>query len=267
MKNILLPVHDDAGQEARLQAALDITRALGGHLTCLGVVDVPVLPADAWSGTAQAVLAEAAREQEAPNAEQLRTRLADEDLSWDWRDVTGDMADSLAAAARLADLIVTSPRVQGFLGAGERDLAAELLTHTRTPVLSVPQGASGFVPDGRALVAWNGSDQVMDALRAATPLLRLAARVLLVEIDDGTVRLPVEEAAAYLARQGMKAAVRRDAGHHAPVATMLRDTVRTGRFDYVVMGAFSRFRITEKLLGGVSRDMLRFSPVPLFMAH
>jgi nucleotide-binding universal stress UspA family protein len=267
MKNILLPVHDDAGQEARLQAALDVTRALGGHLTCLGLVEVPVLPADAWTGTAQAALADAAQQQEAPNAADLRARLADEDVSWEWREMTGDMAGSLAAAARLADLIVTSPRVQGFLGTGERDLAAEVLTQTRTPVLAVPTEATGFVPDGRALVAWNGSDQVMEALRAATPLLRLASRVLLVEIDDGTVRLPAEEAAGYLARHGVKATVRREAGHHAPVATTLRDTVRTGRFEYVVMGAFSRFRITEALLGGVSRDMLRFSPVPLFMAH
>jgi nucleotide-binding universal stress UspA family protein len=40
MKNFLLLIHDDAGQEARLQAELDITRALGGHLKC---VDVPPL--------------------------------------------------------------------------------------------------------------------------------------------------------------------------------------------------------------------------------
>jgi hypothetical protein len=35
MKNVLLLVHDDLGQEARLQAALDIVRAIGGHLHCL----------------------------------------------------------------------------------------------------------------------------------------------------------------------------------------------------------------------------------------
>ena len=41
MKNVLLLIHDDAGQEARLQAALDVTRALEGHLTCLDVAIVP----------------------------------------------------------------------------------------------------------------------------------------------------------------------------------------------------------------------------------
>jgi hypothetical protein len=32
MKSVLLLVHDDAGQEARLQAALDVVRAIG--VTC-----------------------------------------------------------------------------------------------------------------------------------------------------------------------------------------------------------------------------------------
>ena len=32
MKNILLLIHDDQGQESRLQVALDVTRALGGHI-------------------------------------------------------------------------------------------------------------------------------------------------------------------------------------------------------------------------------------------
>jgi hypothetical protein len=42
MKNILLLVHDDVGQEARLQVALDVTRALTGHLESLDVAQTSV---------------------------------------------------------------------------------------------------------------------------------------------------------------------------------------------------------------------------------
>ena len=35
MKNILLLIHDDPGQEARLQAALDITRAVEAFRTAI----------------------------------------------------------------------------------------------------------------------------------------------------------------------------------------------------------------------------------------
>jgi hypothetical protein len=43
MKSIRLLVHDDEGQEARFQTALDLTRALAGHLTC---IDVSMVTAD-----------------------------------------------------------------------------------------------------------------------------------------------------------------------------------------------------------------------------
>lgn len=46
MKTLLLLVHDDAGQEARLQAALDLTRALDGHLTCVDIAPIPVFAGD-----------------------------------------------------------------------------------------------------------------------------------------------------------------------------------------------------------------------------
>ncbi len=46
MKNVLLLVHDDVGQESRYQVALDLTRALQGHLMCLDVTYVPP-----WWGT------------------------------------------------------------------------------------------------------------------------------------------------------------------------------------------------------------------------
>ena len=48
MKNILLLVHDDHGQEARLQAALDITRAVEGHLTCIDVTPYPLIAGDGF---------------------------------------------------------------------------------------------------------------------------------------------------------------------------------------------------------------------------
>ena len=40
MKSVLLHVQDDEGLEARLQAALAIARASGGHLTCIHVTSM-----------------------------------------------------------------------------------------------------------------------------------------------------------------------------------------------------------------------------------
>ena len=40
MKSLLLHVQDDAGMEARLQAALAIARATSGHVSCLHVTPI-----------------------------------------------------------------------------------------------------------------------------------------------------------------------------------------------------------------------------------
>lgn len=54
MKNVLLLVHEDNGQEARFQAEMDVTRALEGHLTCLEIIPFAPVPGDAH-GFAMAV--------------------------------------------------------------------------------------------------------------------------------------------------------------------------------------------------------------------
>ena len=46
MKTILVLIQDDAGQEARLRAALDVARAVGGRLVCLDVAIARVFPGD-----------------------------------------------------------------------------------------------------------------------------------------------------------------------------------------------------------------------------
>jgi nucleotide-binding universal stress UspA family protein len=37
--------------------------------------------------------------------------------------------------------------------------------------------------------------------------------------------------------------------------------------DMIVMGAYGHARLREIILGGVTRDLLKQSPIPLFLAH
>lgn len=81
MKNILLLVHDDVGEEARFQAALDLTRALDGHLTCVDVVPLPVMVGDFYSGASEAMLLADNGQRETVHRERIEARLAHEDVS------------------------------------------------------------------------------------------------------------------------------------------------------------------------------------------
>lgn len=266
MKNILLLVHDDAGQEARFQAALDLTRALRGHLTCLDVSVMPVITGEYIATSIEAALLADERQREAENRRSLEARLAGEGVQWDWLDVTGTLAAELKRAAKMADLIVVSRQLDSDPMPDMRAVAGEVVVGSDRLVVAVPEAAGGFDVGGNAMVAWDGSDEAMNALQAAVPLLQLAGTVTIVEIDGGSVETPAEEAAAYLSRHGVSPAVRRIRSDEAP-AREIQAQAEIVLADWIVMGGFGHSRLAEALFGGVTRDMLTESPVPTVLAH
>lgn len=267
MKNILLLIHDDAGQEARLQAALDLTRAVDGHLMCVDVAIVPVMVDDYVPNGGAALLLADERERESANRRTVEARLAKEGVSYEWQDITGDVADALCRAATLADAIVINLPLSGIGFPDMRALAGDLLKSSETPVLAVPESARGFAAAGRAMVAWDGSRAAQEALQAAVPLLQLSENVTIVEIDDGSVKVPAEEAAKYLSRHGVEPVIRRVPTTVERTSDMLLAEAAGLRAAYIVMGGYGHSRIVEALFGGVTRRMLGECPIPLFLAH
>jgi len=267
MKNILLLVHDDVGEEARFQAALDLTRALDGHLTCVDVVPLPVMLGDFYSGAGEAMLLADNRQRETVHRERIEARLAHEDISWDWKEFTGDLVSSMVAASDLADIIVVNRRLDEYPYPDMRGVASSILTRSRTPMVAVPDKCRGFDAGGRALIAWDGSEQVAATMRAAVPLLTLAVSVQLFEVDDGSTDTSVREAAAYLSRHGIHPTIRRIRSHRHPVDAVLRRGCEELGASYCLMGAFGRSPLTEAIFGGVTRDMLSTSKIPLVLGH
>src|SRR5690606_25280467 len=86
MKNVLVLMHDDAGQEARFQAALDLVRALDGHLTCLDIAVAPAFVGDYADVGGTALLMGEERSRERANRAKLEARLKVEGVSYEWID-------------------------------------------------------------------------------------------------------------------------------------------------------------------------------------
>lgn len=267
MKSILLLAHDDAGQEARLRCALDLTRALAGHLTCVDVTVIPpLLVTDFINTGGTSLLLTQEKDREAANRTLLKQRLRGEDVAWDWIDAAGDPSDCLRRVSTFADVIVVSRELDDFPVPGMGHVAGELVVRTGRPVLAVPPTATRLEL-GRALVAWDGSVHAACALRAAVPLLRRALRVVLLEVMDGSVQVPAEDAALYLSRYDVPAELKRVGVGSLRTDAVVLEESRTGMFDYVVMGGFGQLQLVERLFGGVTRTMLTKSPLPLFLAH
>lgn len=267
MKNVLVLLHDDAGQEARFQAALDLTRALDGHLTCIDVSMEPTFVGDYADVGGAALLMADEQVREKANRVRMEARLKVEDLPYDWIDERGFLSPCVHDSAVLADLIVLNRELHSIKYPDMLKLVGDTLLTVGKPIVAVPENAKGFDVFGHALVAWDGSPQADAALRAAVPLLAKAKSVTLTEVHDGSVKTPAEEAAAYLSRHGIKPVIRRESSAIDLPSTILLDTIDAIDAAYLVMGGFGRGRFIEAALGGFTRRMLKECPVPLFLAH
>lgn len=265
MKNVLLLVHDDDGQEARLQAALDLTRALNGHLSCVDVAMLPVVTGGFYDDGGAALLVKLENEREMDNKARLTARLAHEDVSWDWVDTTDSLAHAVVAASALSDLIVLNRKLDAFPIPDMRGVASRVLMHARRPVVAVPDSLSRF-DTGRALVAWDGQESAAATMRACVPLLAIAKEVEIFMVEEGGEEIDPLEAAEYLSRHDIHATVRTVSGGATPPDEMIAAECARWSADYVVMGAYSRGQWMEAF-GGVTKRMLAASKVPLVLGH
>lgn len=267
MKNILLLVHDDAGQESRLQTALDLVRALGGHLTCVDVAMMPAVAGDLYDGGyGGAMLLADEREREDGNKRRIEARLVQEDVPWNWIDTTGNAADCVIDASGLADLIVANRKLDAMPHPDMRDITSRILMHVRKPVVAVPDSLRRFDME-RALIAWDGQESVAATMRACVPLLKLARDVRIWTAPRSRSASNAEEAAEYLSRHGIGSEVRFviDDGLRS-IDTCIMDECAQWKPGYVLMGAYNHGRLVQAF-GGVTKRMLANSAVPLILGH
>ena len=271
MKSVLFHIHDDRGAESRLQAACDIARATGAHIRCVQVTQLPYMGAAyryGGAGLAPSIIKELHETGERIRA-RTEERLRSEGVSWDWRQIGGDVVHGLLAASTLTDvIIVTLPEAPRREFDDPLPIAAELALSGPVPVMAVPQSAKSLMVAGRALVAWDGSQEASAALRGAVPLLKLAHDVHVVTVEEANKNaFPATDAPEYLARHGISAEVHSWPRDERSVEDALMAAVEALKPDWMVMGAYGHSRLRQFVFGGVTRTMLREGRVPVLLAH
>ncbi len=260
MRSILVHADRSPAMPARLETALSLARLDRGHVSVL--VDTPIaryVAMDPMGGSyvASDALKQALAEDDAQAAE-IEARLAGGDVPFDIIRSEDEPVEALAAAARLADVVVLS-RAGG--------LAGELALASRTPVLVVADDGPLATPVARACVAWDGGDEAALALRNAAPLLRGCEAVSVLTVAEKPGGFPPTEALRYLSRHGVKAELVELPRTGSTEETLAAAVARAGA-DLLVMGAFGHSRMREYLFGGVTRYFLEESAGPaLLLSH
>lgn len=154
---------------------------------------------------------------------------------------------------------------------GGFELLAEALLGCRKPCLVLPPRWDKELTFERVILAWNGSLEAARAIHAALPFLSRSREVMLVDgavpIDDDGKVMPYFCPAEHLARHGIAAVSRRIHVSPHEAGEALLHEARHANADLMVMGAYGRSRLRERLLGGATRRVLAQATLPVLMQH
>lgn len=181
-----------------------------------------------------------------------------------WQEKVGSPDKLLAILGPVSDLIVVSrPNAKGGKLA-QMFLQAALLSTSR-PVLVLPQSKGARV-GRRVSIAWNQSAEAAQAVAAALPLLQRAETVTIITCgSEGGVGPKSSQLAAYLQFWGVKTT--RLATRGVDDAKAILKAHKESKSDLLVMGAYSRSRLRERVFGGVTEHMLYRANIPIFTLH
>ncbi len=286
IKSILVVVNGTEAARPALQAAFAVAADFSAHIDVLHVRGdprdaVPIL-GEGVSGTLIEEIMDVADKESRERAVRARALYDEYCKAFDlpviehpaagrasvaWIEDTGREDEVLARRARLADLIVLArPTAESDVGS-TMTLNAALFDSGR-PVLVAPPGFAGKSIGTRVAISWNGSTEAARAIAGALPFIERARDVTVVTAVGASTPEPEEQGMLdYLGWHGVRAST-----HNLPLTSriegdvLFKDCTQMGA-DLVVMGAYTRNRLRQMILGGVTRYALENAAVPLLMAH
>jgi nucleotide-binding universal stress UspA family protein len=144
---------------------------------------------------------------------------------------------------------------------------------TGRPVLFVPTDEPSRTLGRHIVVAWNSSRPAPRSLNDALPLIERADRTTILMINpsgfiEGHEGPPGEQMLEHLKRHGATVdAVRIEGVTRGAIAARLQSEALALGADLIVAGAFGHPRLWEKMLGGVTNDLIGHMNLPVFMSH
>jgi nucleotide-binding universal stress UspA family protein len=273
-------VHLDAGKRRseRLQLGVALAEVFDAHLIGVFALEVWRIPPYVVA-EAGPVIIEVEEKRRAEAKQQAKREFAEKTArrsgkaewrAYDW----GDTVESVTLAARCADLVIIGQLDPDHYEADgvPSYFVEDVVLAAGKPVLIVPFAGHFTQVGNHPLVAWNGTREASRALTDALPLLQRSDVVDVVTFERGQVAAETgailrKEVGGYLERHRVNARVSRSAYEDLHVGDAIVSEAATRDADSIVMGAYGRSRLRERVLGGATRKVLDTMTVPVLMSH
>ncbi len=278
-KTLLVFLDSSEDSPARFDAACSLAAHHDAHLSALAMTQrvMPVIASGIGAATAVMDVGQLQEAREKAHALALDAdqRLTARSQLGDVRWISQELAvlrEVAAVHGRHSDLIIVGPS-SNDTNTYLREAAFEgALFSSGRPVLLLPSNWKGSPMMDNILVAWDASREAARALSDATPLIKRAKSVMVVVVDPDPGRQdfgdsPGDDIATVLARHCSNVELAKIPSSGRSVAQALQAKAADTAADLIVMGGYGHSRLRESLFGGVTREMVESTPVPVLISH
>lgn len=172
--------------------------------------------------------------------------------------------ERIGALARLYDLtIVLQP--ESSHSSHDDVISQAVLFGAGGPMLMVPYTHKGPLDARHVGIAWDGSRLAARALRDALPFLTAAETITAIAVNEdqeNAGEASSDRLVSHLARRGINARVERLPAEPGNVHGAILSFAADDDIGLLVMGGYGRWRLQERILGGVTRGVFESDDGP-----
>jgi nucleotide-binding universal stress UspA family protein len=268
---LIVYVNVDRASKALVSVAADLARKFSAKL--IGLSALAIVPPVVAEGV---VIVDHASELEIA---QMRKSLAETGKKFratagakcetEWRSALEIPTDTLICEARCADLIIIEKGARSIDFHRAPDPGTAIMGAGR-PFLVVPSGVKTLTAE-HIMIGWKDTREARRTIQDALPFLRQAKRVTVIEICESdqkeAARHQVDDVVLYLARHKVGAEGRIETKLMGSGAHQIVEFAEDEGADLLVTGAYGHSRLNEGVFGGMTHDLLAFSPICCLMSH
>lgn len=276
IKSVLLPVDGSTYTDAQVKYCIQLAKAFQCRIKVLSIVDirifewavvmgsdgfVPIIPSNIYKEESKKILESKAD----AVLDKCSTILSKENLDFEVEKIQGPPADIIFEKAHLVDFLIMGQRGE-FAKWKSSVVGATLDVIARQwskPIVITPQQ---FNKVSKILFAYNGSDRANKALQLAglfATELNVPVVVLTVHDKEAMRKKFLDEAKVYL--EPYKISVEAIGVSGNPVKEILT-VAEDQKCNFIIMGAFGRSRIRERILGSTTEQVIRNTNIPVLLS-
>jgi hypothetical protein len=284
-KTILLPIRESSTAASLMETSISMAIRNDGHVDLLYVQNEPerMLPFSTLglSASMRQTIIESTTAATAKQADELKQSFLDlcerykisvqprgtgiGKPSADFLIRTGRRDDLIGKYGRLADLIIvpqptkTTPPPSSFEAA---------LRESGRPVLMVQRDKVLDVPGKRLAIGWNSSKEAAQAISSMLNNLKRADKVYVLS-SEKRMKQPInaDDACVYLSCQGITAETAIIDTKRQSIGEALLARSQELECDRLIVGGYSRPKIRDIIMGGVTGHLLKHADLPVIFVH